>query len=135
MNSKTKLILIGIATVVFSGIIFVAGVAVGLRHETVQVERELNSTQAMLAFNRILFERKLNLLLSKGCEAETLRAIDIGIDQDTELLATLFKEKLNPWISKYIADRDPDLLPSLDKFKSKYGNSWVEKDCAQADGK
>ena len=129
MHLKIRLWLIGVGAVVFTAIIFGIGVAIGMRHVSSQLESELNSTQAMLAFNRILDERQIKLMLSKGCVAEALAKTDIGLDQDTKLLATLFNGRLNPWVSKYITDRDPDFLRKLGEFKSKYGDSWAEPEC------
>ena len=129
MRSKIKLGLIGAGSVVFTAIVFWIGMAIGMRFGSGKLESELNSTQAMLAFNRVLDERKLELLLSKGCVAQALAKTDVAIDQNTKLLATLSKARLSPWVNKYIADRDPDFLPTLDGFKSKYGDSWTEKEC------
>ena len=60
-----------------------------------------------------------------------LKETDIAMDQDTKLLASLFKGKLSPWVIKNIEDRDPNLLKTLDNFKSKYDNSWPEPNCEQ----
>lgn len=129
VNTKIKSGLIGVAALFFIAMVFWLGIGVGVKYGSSQLAIELNSTQAMLAFNRILDERKLNLLLSKGCVTEALTKTDIAIDQDTKLIASLFKEKLSPWVSKYVSDRDPNFLNSLDGFKSKYGDSWTETEC------
>jgi hypothetical protein len=97
VNAKIKSGLIGVVALVFIAMIFWLGIGVGVKYGSSQLAIELNSTQAMLAFNRILDERKLNLLLSKGCVTEALAKTDIAIDQDTKLIASLFKEKLSPW--------------------------------------
>jgi hypothetical protein len=129
MNARIKFGLISVVALVFIAVIFWLGFGIGLRYGTSQSEIELNNTQAMLAFNRILDERKLSLLLSKGCITEALTRTDIAIDQNTKLIASFFKGKLSPWVSKYISDRDPNFLHSLDGFKSKYGDSWTETEC------
>ena len=129
MRSKTKLSFIVMGSVIFTAVVFWIGMVIGTRLGSGKLENELNSTQAMLAFNRVLDERKLELLLSKGCVTQALAKTDIAIDQNTKLLATLFKGRLSPWVSKYISDRDPNFLSTLDGFRSKYGDSWTEKEC------
>jgi hypothetical protein len=57
--------------------------------------------------------------------------IDIVMDQDTKLLASLYKGKLSSSTIEYIETRDPKLLKTLDKFKSKYGEVWKEPECPQ----
>jgi hypothetical protein len=94
-----------------------------------QAATEIDSIQVSLAFNRLLEDRKLASLLSRGCVAAAIKETDIAMDQDTKLLASLFKGKLSPWVIKYIEDRDPSLLKTLDTFQSKYGNSWPEPTC------
>ncbi len=131
MTSKIKLWLIGIGAVLYSATIFWLGIGIGMRSNLHQTAIELDNTQAMLAFNRLLEERKLELLLSKGCVTAAVEKTNIAIDQDTKLLASLFKGKLSPWITKYVDDRDPNLLKTLDTFKSKYGDSWREPECTK----
>jgi hypothetical protein len=106
------------------------GIRIGSRHTAI----EIDDVQAMLAFNRILQERKLASLLSRGCMAAAIEETDIRIDQDTKLLASLFKGRLSPRVSKYVDDRDPNLRETLDNFKSKYGDSWREPRCADSKG-
>ena len=131
ISPKIKPWLIGFAAVLYTAIIFWFGIALGMRSSLHQMATEIDNTQAMLAFNRLLDGRKLALLLSKGCVAAAAEKTNIGMDQDTKLLASLFKGKLSPWVTKYIDDRDPTLLSNLDKFKSKYGDSWAEPDCGR----
>ncbi len=104
---------------------------IGMRSNVRQVAIEIDNTQAMLAFNRLLEERKLASLLSKGCVAAAVEEIDIRMDQDTKLLSSLFKGKLSPWVMKYVDDRDPNFSKTLDNFKSKYGDSWKEPECVK----
>jgi hypothetical protein len=129
MPSKKKLWLIGIGVVFYTAAIVWLGMGFGMRSSVRRVGIEIDNTQAMLAFNRVLKERKLALLLSKGCVAAAAKEIDIALDQDTKLLSSLFKGELSPWVSKYVNDRDQNFLKSLETFKSKYGDSWKEPDC------
>jgi hypothetical protein len=77
----------------------------------------------------LLEGRKLESLLSGGCAAAAAKEIDIVMDQDTKLLASLYRGKLSPETIKYINDRDPNLLKRLNTFKSKYGEIWQEPEC------
>jgi len=101
----------------------------GMRSNLHELAIVLDDTQAELAFNRLLEERKLESLLSKGCTAAALEKTRISIDQDMTLLAS-FEGKLSPGAAKYINDREPTLLSALKEFKSKYGNSWTEPECS-----
>ena len=130
MSAKKKPWLIGLIVIVYSIVIFWFGIAAGMRSNRHQLAQELDSTQAMLAFNRLLDERRLQSLLLKGCAGAALERTNISMDQDTRLLASLFKGRLSPWVAKYVKDRDLELLNSLPKFKSKYGDSWKEPECS-----
>jgi hypothetical protein len=121
--------LVGLAVVLFTTIILWLGISIGTkinRHETAIA---IDDIQASLAFNRLLEERKLASLLSRGCVAAAAKEVDIVMDQDTKLLASLYKGKLSPSAIKYIENRDPNLLKTLDTFKSRYGEIWKEPEC------
>jgi hypothetical protein len=107
------------------------GIGIGIRINLHRTAIEIDNTQAMLTFNRLLEERRLELLLSKGCLEAAKEKVNIRMDQDTKLLASLFKGTLSPWVAKYVDDRDPNLLEALEKYTSKYGDSWMEPECAQ----
>ena len=129
MNSKIKLVLIGVGAVACTAMGYWVGVNNGVKFVSRQLVIELNSNEQKHEFDLVIDGRKLNSLLSKGCLAEALATIDNSIDMNTQLLADQFKGGLSPSVSKYISDREPDFLRTLDGFKSKYGNSWVEQEC------
>lgn len=124
---KTGLITFGIVGAII--VSFVIGLYVGERWAIANLSVELDSTQAMLAFNRIVVERRMQSLLSRGCMDAAMKEVDIDEDQDTRLLAEFFKGKLTPWTRKYVSDRDPNLVGTLSTFKSKYGSVWEQPDC------
>src|SRR5258708_39282514 len=123
MGSRTKLWLIGLGAVLYTVAVFWFGIVVSTRINLHQTAIEIDNTQAILAFNRLLEGRRLELLLSKGCLEAAKEKVDIRIDQDTRLLASLIKGELSPRVAKYIDDRDSHLLETLDKYTSKYGDS------------
>ena len=111
-------------------VVFLIGSSVGQRSMIKMMSVELNSVQGMLAFNRLLDERKQQLLLNRGCITQASYAVDIAQDKDMELLSEFFtRGQLDERSLKYIALRDPKLLSELKNFKSKYGNTWVEPEC------
>jgi hypothetical protein len=114
---------------VAAAVFFAIGDSVGQRAMLKGMNVQLDSTQASLAFNRLLDERHWNDLLAKGCVAQAKQALDVAIDKDTELLAGFFKDGLDVAAMKYISDRDPALVEQLKTFKSKYGQSWSEDEC------
>lgn len=123
-----------LAVIIFIMVIiasFAIGLSVGKRKAVTQAKVVVDSVQADLLFNRILIERKMQLMLSKGCVTETKSELIINEDQDTKLLADLFKGELTLDARKYIYDRDPVLANALSTFKSKYGNSWKEMACTK----
>jgi len=124
---KAGLVALGIVIVIVAS--FVGGLYVGERWAIANLSVELDSTQAMLAFNRILVERRMQSLLTKGCMDAAMKEMEIDEDQDTRLLAEFFQGKLTPWTRKYVSDRDPDLVKTLSTFKSKYGDMWQQPDC------
>lgn len=123
--------LVGLAVVLFATIILWLGMNIGTKMNRYGTAIAIDDIQASLAFNRVLEERKLASLLSRGCVAAAAMEVDIRMDQDTNLLASLYKGKLSPSTIKYIEDRDPNLLKSLDTFKSRYGAIWEEPECPQ----
>jgi hypothetical protein len=120
-----------LATLFYTAVLLWLGIGVGTRMNVHQAATEIDSVQASLAFNRLLQDRKMASFLSRGCIAAAVKETDIAIDQDTKLLASLFKGKLSPWAIKYVEDRDPELLKTLANFQSKYGSSWPDPECDQ----
>lgn len=129
-RSIIKILLIVIGYVVAAGILLVIGLYVGERWTIVALSHELDGTQAMLTFNRLIDERRVQSLLSEGCTHAAQKQIDIDEDKGTELLAEIFNDrKLPTWTRKYVSDRDPNLVSTLATFKSKYGSTWEQPDC------
>lgn len=122
----TVAVIVYIASVIASLLI---GANIGQRKAMAHASVEVNGIQADLLFNRILDERKMQSILSRGCVTETQRELDINEDQDMELLAKFFSGELTSQARKYISDREPGLAKALGTFKSKYGDSWVEISC------
>lgn len=129
MPPKARPWLIGFVGVVYTLIVLWLGIGFGTRLSRDQVAIAIDDIQASLAFNRLLEGRKLASLLSRGCAGAAATEIDIVMDQDTKLLASLYKGKLSSSTIEYIETRDPNLLKTLDKFKSKYGEVWKEPEC------
>ena len=128
-RSRIKTWIGAIGCVLAIVISFAIGDSLGQRSMLAVARVDLNSVQAMLAFNRLQDERELQLMLSKGCVAQVQSLLSYDEDQDMQLLAGFVKGKLNPEDVKYIADRDPKLLSSLSTFKSKYGSRWEIPEC------
>ncbi len=117
-NSRRKLALVGFGVVATAGLCFLAGLYV------------LNGTQAMLAFNRLDDERRVQSLLGAGCIPAAQKQLDIDEDQNKGLLAEFFSDRTLPaWARRYVLERDPNLAKNLATFKSKYGNVWEQPDC------
>ena len=103
----------------------------GARSRTPYIGAQLASVQAALGFNHLLRYREIEADLSKGCSSEALEKTRISIDQEMHLLASFYAEDNDTGLNKYISDRDPLLLDQLKNFKSKYGASWKEPQCAK----
>jgi hypothetical protein len=126
-----KNIFILIAFMVAIIVSLLIGQGIGERRANANAAVEVNGIQADLLFNRIISERKMQIMLSKGCVSEARDALSINEDQDTKLLADFFRGKLSVNAKKYIYDRDPELAKNLGTFKSKYGDSWIEPNCSK----
>lgn len=124
---KKAIILITFVMAIIASLLI--GQRLGERKAMENAAIEVDGIQVDLIFNRILSEKKMQSMLSKGCITETQNALGINLDQDTKLLAEFFKGKLTPDAIKYVSDRDPELVSSLRTFKSKYGSSWTEMEC------
>ncbi|WEN15109.1 hypothetical protein PY254_00030 [Rhodanobacter sp. AS-Z3] len=75
----TVAIIVYIASVIASLLI---GANIGERKATTHASIEVNGIQADLLFNRILDERKMQSMLSRGCVSEATLELDINEDQD-----------------------------------------------------
>ncbi len=129
-NSRRKLALVGFGVVATAGLCFLAGLYVGGRSAIRALGYELNGTQAMLAFNRLDDERRVQSLLGAGCIPAAQKQLDIDEDQNKALLAEFFSDRTLPaWARRYVLERDPNLAKNLATFKSKYGNVWEQPDC------
>jgi len=125
----TKKILVAIACVLALAIIWVVALRVAYKLTSRRFDQVLIGVQANLAFNRLIDDRRMAFLLSKGCIDQAKRHVDINQDQDTELLAEFYKTGLPPEAIQYINLRDSKLLSTLGTFKSRYGMRWTEKVC------
>ncbi|MHB8624437.1 MAG: hypothetical protein ACYC9J_10895 [Sulfuricaulis sp.] len=129
LGSKAKTWLLVIGFVLAIVIAFVIGESKGQRAMLAVTQVKLDGVQAMLTFNRLDEERLLKSWLSKGCVVQAQSELDFDEDQDTRLLAEFFQGKLDPSDRKYVSDRDPKLVASLNTFKSKYGTRWEVPKC------
>jgi hypothetical protein len=121
-----------LALILIGALSFGLGFLDGRRAGFSAVGVNVDSVQAMLAFNRLLDERHWGSLLANGCVSQAKKALDVAQDQDTELLSELVQRKVDQRTLKYIGDRDSSLLAQLKYFRSKYGSSWDEAPCAGA---
>ena len=129
-TSRWKTVILTIVTGVSIAVAFLVGDSVGQRSMLSVMRTQLDSIQGVMAFNRLLDERKLQMLLARGCVTQSSYVVDVAQDKDMELLSGFFMHgQLDAPAIKYIADRDPKLLGELKTFKSKYGNSWAEPEC------
>src|SRR5690348_16198802 len=108
---------------------WVIAMRLGFRSALKLSDKDLDSVQATLAFNRIMDDRRMEYLLAKGCIDQAKRHVDISKNLDTEVLAEIYKRGITPDATEYINDRDPKLLPTLSAFKNKYGTTWTENAC------
>jgi hypothetical protein len=121
-------VLIGCSLVVLA-IVFVVGLFIGGRRAIVQLNVQMDGTQAMLAYNRISFERRLHDLLSRGCSDVALAQVKVYEDQDMQLLAGFLRGPLPTWTIKYIKQGDPHLIDELSKMKLNSTKTWTIPDC------
>ncbi len=66
--------------ILYSMAILWIGIGIGIRINLHRTAIEIDNTQAILAFNRLLEGRRLELLLSKGCLEAAKEKVDIRID-------------------------------------------------------
>jgi hypothetical protein len=121
-----------LAFILIGALSFGLGVVEGRRAGLSVVRVNVDSVQAMLAFNRLSDERHWEDLLANGCVDQAKKALDVAQDQDTKLLSEFMDGKIDQSTIKYINDRDGKLLGQLKYFRSKYGNSWDEDPCVGA---
>jgi putative effector of murein hydrolase len=129
MTSKRTIAASLLTGAIAVAIAFAIGESMGQRSMLAGINAQLDSVQASLIFNRLLDARKLKSLLAKGCIEQAAQAVDVAEDKDMELLAGFVNGKLDASTTKYISDRNPNLLDELKTFKSKYGRSWSETEC------
>jgi hypothetical protein len=107
---------------------FAIGTSVGERTMLSVSNVQLEGVQAMLNFNHLDEERRLQSLLAKGCVDASSKEVDIQINLDKEVIADLLRRATDSDAIKYISDRDPKLIDELKSFKNKYGKSWPTPD-------
>jgi len=124
-----RLTVVAVVAILSIAVAFAVGLSLGQRSMLAASDKELRNVQAMLVFNRILDERRLQALMSRGCVSQAADEISFNLDKDMELLSHYIGEGLDAQTQKYISDRDSTLLKELQTFKSKYGDAWAEKAC------
>ncbi|MGH6889657.1 MAG: hypothetical protein ACREHF_10745 [Rhizomicrobium sp.] len=124
-----SIIAFAIGCVLAGAACFVLGVRETRKSDFTDLNILNDSTQAMLAFNRVQDERHWEHLLKNNCIRQAAKAIDVAQDKDAELLARLLRGQIDKDVLIYIQKRDPAVIGELKTFKSKYGNSWYEEEC------
>lgn len=80
MKAGTRIVAIGVASVILLACAFLLGAALGQRAMLRRATLELNGVQAMLAFNRIQDERHVQELMSRGCTQQAEEFISYTSD-------------------------------------------------------
>ncbi len=99
------------------------------KKDVAQFAVELQATQAMLNFNHRRSYGEMEAYLLKGCNAEALEKARIYQALESMQLASFLKDHSDTWVTKYVSDREPNLIAELATYKNPYGASWREPKC------
>lgn len=128
-SSTVKVAVMAVCSIAIVIVVFVGGLYLGGRRAIAYLNVQMDGTQAMLAFNRISSERRLQHLLSNGCANVASAQLKVDEDQDMQLLAGFVRGPLPSWTIKYIEQGDPHLMAELQKVTVKPNNTWTIPDC------
>ena len=109
--------------VVLAIVLFGVGVIVGQRLMLRAVSVQLRDVQAMLLFNRIVQEREIKSLLTRGCVTQATGEVSNNELADRKTLAGFVHEKLDRDTIAYINKRDANIL-NEDPPAGSFTNTW-----------
>lgn len=113
-------------------IILVASAAAyrfGIKVTTNEYSKQLEETQAMLAFNHLKRYEELLKCLENNKPSETTEKLKMSIISEKELIAEFLNKNNSEKINKYISIRYSKPIESLKSFKSNRGSRWSEPNC------
>jgi len=105
---------------IFLCIVIYLSYKLGERNEWVRLEKEISSINSMHAFNHWMALKEIGQDIEKGCFEEVIVKIEHEKSLGIIVIADHFEKHGNTWLTKYINDRDPNLLSNMDYLKSKY---------------
>ena len=105
-------------------VLFGVGVILGQRLLMRKAGVQVRGVQAVLLFDRIVEERTLKSLLTRGCVTEAIGEISNRELADRKTLSQFAYEKLDRDTIAYINKRDPNILNELDSPTGSYTNTW-----------
>ncbi|MDO6388467.1 hypothetical protein [Uliginosibacterium sp. 31-12] len=101
----------------------------GARYERERLDDELAAVQASLWFNHLLDYREIEAHLVSNCNNVALEKTRYAIAGEMRLLSEFYKEHPNSWVTKYISERDGNLVEKLQGFRSPFPNPWQPSPC------
>jgi hypothetical protein len=115
---------ITVATVLLAIVLFGGGVILGQRLMFRAFAIQLRGVQATLLFDRIVQEREIKTLLTRGCVNVAIGEISNSEFADRKTLAAFVHEKLDRETIAYINKRDPNILSEIDSPTGSFTNTW-----------
>jgi hypothetical protein len=115
---------ITVATVLLAIVLFGGGVILGQRLMLRAFAIQLRGVQATLLFDRIVQEREIKTLLTRGCVSVAIGEISNSELADRKTLAAFVHEKLDRDTIAYINKRDSNILSEIDSPTGSFTNTW-----------
>jgi hypothetical protein len=111
-------------TVLPAIVLFGVGVKLGQGRSLSAFSVQLHDIQAALLFDRIVQERGIKSLLTRGCVTQAIGEISNNELADRKRLADFVHEELDRDTLAYINKRDSNILNELDSFTGSFTNTW-----------
>jgi hypothetical protein len=111
-------------TVVLGIVLFGGGVVFGQRFLRGKFGAELRYVQGSLLFDRIVQEREIKALLTRGCIPEAIGEISNQELADRKTLSSFVHENPDRDTVAYINKRDSHFLSELDSPAGSFANTW-----------
>jgi len=121
-----------IANIVFLVVLIVASAIAyrfGINVTTNHYSKELDETQAMLAFNHLIRYEEILKCLNDNKSSLAVKKVNMSIISEKELVAEFLNSHESERINKYISTRYNEPLEVLKSYKSNRGSRWSEPTC------
>jgi len=125
---KNKYIL-GVLLIAAFIVVTIVSVGYGIGSSKAKEARHVDFIQGVLAYNHFKEYQEIELLVEQKCYTQAFARAKFNKDTQSRLLADYLKDTKDSNLEKYVADRDAELLRTLNALPSEESGKMIVTPC------